>query len=102
MDIMDITMDITGIMDHVMDHVPASDSRPSRARSDLQPDTIGFQECDSPELLKSRIGLEVASKFAGAQGIMVKPGTFKASWSPKQRPKSWEYIQIYMGICRYM
>lgn len=46
-------------------------------KSDLRPDTIGFQECDSPELLKSRTGLEVASKFAGAQGIMVKSGKFR-------------------------
>eukprot|EP00435_Cladocopium_sp_Y103_P011829 s1932_g3.t1 len=46
-------------------------------KSDLRPDTIGFQECDSPELLKSRTGLEVASKFAGAQGIMVKPEKFR-------------------------
>ena len=37
-------------------------------KSELRPDTIGFQECDSPELLTGRTGLEVASKFAGAQG----------------------------------
>lgn len=37
-------------------------------KSDLRPDTIGFQECDSPELLESRTHLQVASKFEGAQG----------------------------------
>lgn len=41
-------------------------------KSDLRPDTIGFQECDSPELLESRTHLQVASKFEGAQGISVK------------------------------
>lgn len=46
-------------------------------KSELRPDTIGFQECDSPELLTGRTGLEVASKFAGAQGIMVKPKKFR-------------------------
>lgn len=46
-------------------------------KSDLRPDTIGFQECDSPELLESRTHLQVASKFEGAQGIMVKPRRFR-------------------------
>ena len=42
-------------------------------KSDLRPDTIGFQECDSPELLESRTHLQAASKFEGAQGISVLP-----------------------------
>lgn len=38
-------------------------------KSNLKPDTIGLQECDSPEVLES-LGLQRASPFEAAQGVM--------------------------------
>jgi len=46
-------------------------------KNTLKPDSIGLQECDEPQTIRDRAGLERASKFDGAQGIMVKPGVFR-------------------------
>ncbi|CAE7470540.1 unnamed protein product [Symbiodinium necroappetens] len=46
-------------------------------KNKLKPDSIGLQECDEPHTIRDRAGLERASKFDGAQGIMVKPGAFR-------------------------
>ncbi|CAE7505132.1 unnamed protein product, partial [Symbiodinium pilosum] len=46
-------------------------------KNNLKPDSIGLQECDEPGRVGNGAGLQRASKFDGAQGIMVKPGLFK-------------------------
>merc|ERR1719221_396017 len=43
----------------------------------LRPDTLGLQECDDPDLIQRRTGYSRASRFDGAQGVMVKPGIFE-------------------------
>mmetsp|Transcript_11448 Transcript_11448/g.21639 ORF Transcript_11448/g.21639 Transcript_11448/m.21639 type:complete len:472 (-) Transcript_11448:254-1669(-) len=45
-------------------------------KNNLVPDTIGFQECDDPNWIHDATGLESASPFQGAQGVMVKSGLF--------------------------
>ncbi|CAE7198310.1 unnamed protein product [Symbiodinium natans] len=52
--------------DHIIDNI----------KNNLKPDSIGLQECDEPGTIRDRTGLERASQFDGAQGIMVKPGLF--------------------------
>jgi len=42
----------------------------------LNPDVLGVQECDDPSLIQSRTEYLPASKFAGAQGVLVRPGLF--------------------------
>jgi len=42
----------------------------------LNPDVLGVQECDNPSLIQSRTGYSPASSFAGAQGVLVRPGVF--------------------------
>jgi len=44
----------------------------------LRADVLGLQECDDPSLIESRTGYTPASPFAGAQGIVVRPGAFAA------------------------
>mmetsp|Transcript_30345 Transcript_30345/g.56893 ORF Transcript_30345/g.56893 Transcript_30345/m.56893 type:complete len:376 (+) Transcript_30345:51-1178(+) len=53
-----------------------SDSIIRNIRDNLRADTLGLQECDSPSLIRDRTGLEQASKFSAAQGVMMKPGLF--------------------------
>lgn len=45
-------------------------------KNSLRPDVLGLQECDDPNLIQSRTGYTAASEFAGAQGVVVKPGVF--------------------------
>jgi len=45
-------------------------------KNKLGADVLGLQECDSTGLIESRTGYSRASKFSGAQGVMVKPGLF--------------------------
>eukprot|EP00930_Biecheleria_cincta_P002754 TRINITY_DN103750_c0_g1_i1.p1 TRINITY_DN103750_c0_g1~~TRINITY_DN103750_c0_g1_i1.p1 ORF type:complete len:591 (+),score=76.80 TRINITY_DN103750_c0_g1_i1:73-1845(+) len=53
-------------------------------RNNLRPDVLGLQECDSPGTIQSRTGYERASKFSGAQGVMVKPDIFTVGDSGSQ------------------
>jgi len=48
----------------------------SNIRYNLQADVLGLQECDNPGLIQSRTGYSPASKFSGAQGVLVRPGLF--------------------------
>lgn len=45
-------------------------------KNTLKPDVMGVQECDNPDLVRSRTGYLPASDFAGAQGVMISPGLF--------------------------
>lgn len=57
-----------------------SDGIISNIKDNLRPDTIGLQECDSPSQISRRTGfLSKASKFKGAQGVMIREGRFRAS-----------------------
>lgn len=56
----------------------------SNIKNNLRPDVLGLQECDSPDTIQSRTGLKPASKFSGAQGVMVKPGLFTVGDSGSQ------------------
>ncbi|CAL1143941.1 unnamed protein product [Cladocopium goreaui] len=57
-----------------------SDGIISNIKENLRPDTIGFQECDSPSQISRRTGfLSEASQFKGAQGVMIREGRFRAS-----------------------
>eukprot|EP00435_Cladocopium_sp_Y103_P038544 s138_g10.t1 len=57
-----------------------SDGIIANIKDNLKPDTIGLQECDSPSEIKRRTGfLSKASKFEGAQGVMVRQGRFRTS-----------------------
>lgn len=53
-------------------------------KNTLQPDVLGLQECDSPQLIQERTGYVAASEFAGAQGVVVKPGLFKIGQRGRQ------------------
>jgi endonuclease/exonuclease/phosphatase family metal-dependent hydrolase len=53
-------------------------------KDQLKPDVIGFQEVDSPSDIQRRTGLQPASKFAAAQGVMVAPGLFVTGDSGSQ------------------
>jgi len=44
-------------------------------------DTLGLQECDEPQQIADRSGYSAASKFDGAQGVVVKPGVVKVEQS---------------------
>ncbi|CAE7649994.1 unnamed protein product [Symbiodinium pilosum] len=44
----------------------------------LVPDAIGLQECDSPSRIQDSTGLARASRFAGAQGVMMDPARLRA------------------------
>jgi len=50
----------------------------------LKADVLGLQECDNPGLIRDRTGYTPASPFAGAQGIVVKPGLFRVDDSGSQ------------------
>ena len=55
-------------------HRPAGDLRRVREGPKRDSAAARAQECDEPQTIRDRAGLERASKFDGAQGIMVKPG----------------------------
>lgn len=50
-----------------------SDGIIKNIKQKLKPDTIGFQECDSPRQIGDRTGfLQRATDFKGAQGVMTQ------------------------------
>jgi len=53
------------------------DAIANNIKNTLKADTLGLQECDDPNVIKSRTGYEKASPFKGAQGVSVKPGLFR-------------------------
>jgi len=58
-----------------------SDEVINNIKNVLQADTLGLQECDSAETIKTRTGYDAASPFEGAQGVVVKPGLFEVAAS---------------------
>lgn len=46
-------------------------------KDNLVPDAIGLQECDSRSRVEDATGLQRASTFAGAQGVMVDPSRLR-------------------------
>ena len=46
-------------------------------REKLRPEALGLQECDSPSRIRQETGLAEASKFAGAQGVMMDPSRLR-------------------------
>merc|ERR1712151_726669 len=46
-------------------------------RNKLQPDVLGLQECDDPNVITRRTNYLAVSDFAGTQGVAVKPGVFR-------------------------
>ena len=55
-------------------HRPTGDVHSRHSRRERWRSRNCMQECDEPHTIRDRAGLERASKFDGAQGIMVKPG----------------------------
>jgi len=53
-----------------------SDDIVKNIKDTLRADTLGLQECDRPDTIKTRTGYEAVSPFKGAQGVVVKPGLF--------------------------
>jgi len=53
----------------------------SNIKDTLKPDTLGLQECDEPDTIRTRTGYSAVSPFKGAQGVAVKPGLFEVAQS---------------------